>query len=94
MAKNTVGAILHRLGIPCVPHGFRSSFGVWVEECTDTPGSVAEAALAHQNRNQVEAAYLRTDLFDRRRRLMETWATYLQDGAGSTAHERLLRFIP
>ena len=80
MGKGTVGAILHRLGIPCVPHGFRSSFRVWVEECTDTPGSVAEAALAHQNRNQVEAAYLRTDLFDRRRRLMEAWATYLQQG--------------
>ena len=79
MAKNTVGAILHRLGISCVPHGFRSSFRDWVEECTDTPRSVAEAALAHQNRNQVEAAYLRTDLFDRRRQLMEAWATYLQD---------------
>lgn len=77
--KGAVGAILHRLGIDCVPHGFRSSFRIWVEECTDTPRSVAEAALAHQNRNQVEAAYLRTDLFDRRRHLMEAWATYLQE---------------
>ena len=54
--------------------------GNWVEECTSTPRSVAEAALAHQNRNQVEASYLRTDLFDRRRDLMEAWAAYLCSG--------------
>ena len=44
---------------------------------TDVRGSVAEAALAHVNNNKVEAAYLRTDLFDHRRELMEAWATYL-----------------
>ena len=47
IGKGSVGAILHREGLDCVPHGFRSSFGNWVEECTNTPKSVAEAALAH-----------------------------------------------
>lgn len=77
IGKGNVGKMLNREGVDCVPHGFRSSFRNWVEECTSTPRSVAEAALAHQNRNQVEASYLRTDLFDRRRDLMEAWAAYL-----------------
>ena len=77
VGSSTIAALLQRAEIGCVPHGFRSSFRNWVEECTDTRRSVAEAALAHVNRNQVEAAYLRTDLFDLRRKLMETWANYL-----------------
>ena len=44
---------------------------------TDHPREVAEAALAHKVRNPIEAAYRRTDLFERRRRLMDDWAAYL-----------------
>ena len=72
--------VLKTADIDAVPHGFRSSFRVWVEELTDTPRSVSEAALAHVNRNQVEAAYLRSDLFDRRRQLMEQWSHYVTAG--------------
>ena len=72
--------VLKTADIDAVPHGFRSSFRVWVEELTDTPRSVSEAALAHVNRNQVEAAYLRSDLFDRRRHLMEQWSQYVTIG--------------
>jgi len=57
-------------------HGFRSSFRNWAEEKTTTQHSVVEAALAHQVENKVEAAYLRTDLFAKRRRLMDSWATF------------------
>ena len=71
--------LLKRLGINAVPHGFRSSFRDWAAEETDHPREVAEAALAHVVRNQVEAAYRRTDLFERRRRLMADWAEYLAD---------------
>ena len=71
--------LLKRLGIDAVPHGFRSSFRDWAAEETDHPREVAEAALAHVVRNQVEAAYRRTDLFERRRRLMADWADYLAD---------------
>ena len=53
-----------------VPHGFRSSFFDWAAEETDHPREVAESALAHKVRDQVEAAYRRTDLFEPRRRLM------------------------
>ena len=65
-------------GIAAVPHGFRSSFRDWAAEETDHPREVVEAALAHVVKNKVEAAYRRTDLFERRRRLMDDWADYLE----------------
>ena len=69
--------LLARCGIACVPHGFRSSFRDWAAEETDHPREVVEAALAHRVQNPVEAAYARSDLFERRRRLMDEWAAYL-----------------
>ena len=70
-------ALLRRLEIPAVAHGFRSSFKDWTLEQTDTPWAVGEAALAHQLGNATEAAYARSDLFERRRALMQQWADYL-----------------
>jgi integrase len=57
-------------------HGFRSSFRDWVAERTNFPSEVAELALAHSVRNPVEAAYRRGDMFEKRRRLMQQWATF------------------
>ncbi len=57
-------------------HGFRSSFRDWAAEQTSFPREVAEAALAHGNPDKVEASYQRGDFFEKRRRLMEAWATY------------------
>ena len=76
-ASTALSELLGELKIAAVPHGFRSSFRDWAAEETDHPREVAEAALAHKVRNQIEAAYRRTDLFERRRRLMEEWARYL-----------------
>ncbi len=61
-------------------HGFRSAFRDWVAECTDFPGEVAEAALAHVVGDKVEAAYRRGDLFEKRRALMDSWARYCASG--------------
>lgn len=58
------------------PHGFRSSFRDWAEEKTNFPNSVIEASLAHTVKSKTEAAYLRTTLFDKRRRLMDAWANF------------------
>ena len=58
-------------------HGFRTSFKTWTMEKTDTPWEVGEAALAHQLGGSVEQAYARSDLFDRRRMLMQKWADCL-----------------
>lgn len=69
--------LLRRMGRNDVTtHGFRSTFRVWVEEQTDTPRAVVEMALAHAVGSAVEAAYLRSDLFERRRLLMAKWANY------------------
>ena len=69
--------LLGDLGIDAVAHGFRSSFRDWAAECTDAPREVCELALAHVNSDRVEAAYRRTDLFDRCRVLMADWAAYV-----------------
>ena len=69
--------LLRKLEIGAVPHGLRSNFRDWAAEETDHPREVVEAALAHVVHNKVEAAYRRSDLFERRRRVMEDWAAYL-----------------
>ena len=66
------------------PNGRRSSFRDWAAEATDHPREVVEAALAHVVRNKVEAAYRRSDLFERRRQLMDDWAAYLAGRKAST----------
>ena len=60
-------------------HGFRTSFKTWTMEQTNAPWAVGEAALAHQLGGSVEQAYARSDLFDRRRVLMQQWADYLTE---------------
>lgn len=57
-------------------HGFRSSFRDWAAERTSVPREVCEAALAHGVEDKTEAAYRRTDLFGRRRKLMDAWAAF------------------
>jgi integrase len=64
------------MGVEAVPHGFRSSFRDWCAEATNFPREVAEQALAHANPDRVEAAYFRSDLFEKRRVLMAEWATF------------------
>ena len=65
------------LGERATVHGFRSSFKNWTLEQTDAPWAVSEAALAHLLGNATEQAYARSDLFERRRALMQLWADYL-----------------
>ncbi len=79
MSDMTMMKILHSvdLGKRTTVHGFRSSFKNWTLEQTDTPWAVSEAALAHTLGNSTEQAYARSDLFDRRRDLMQMWADYL-----------------
>ena len=74
---------LGRLGIDATAHGFRASFRVWAQECTNSPREVCEAALAHTIKDKAEAAYARSDLFDKRRELMDGWARYLNPEAAT-----------
>ncbi|MGH7056810.1 MAG: tyrosine-type recombinase/integrase [Acetobacteraceae bacterium] len=59
-------------------HGMRSTLRTWASESTAFPSEVAEAALAHANRNKVEASYLRSTHVDRRRQLTAAWALYIE----------------
>jgi integrase len=68
---------LRRIGHPgLTAHGFRSTFRDWAAEKTNQPRAVCEAALAHALKDKTEAAYNRTDLFERRRELMGAWARF------------------
>ena len=77
-----LSALFRTLEVPAVPHGFRSTFRDWAAEETDHPREVVEAALAHAVRSPVEAAYARSDLFERRRLLMDEWAAYVVGSGG------------
>ena len=79
MSDMTMSKLVKELGYPVDIHGFRTSFRTWVQEQTNNAGEVAERALAHKAANKVEAAYARSDLFEKRRKLMDTWASYLND---------------
>jgi integrase len=57
-------------------HGFRSSFKDWARDRTGFENYVVESALAHAVGDKVEAAYARSDVIDKRRKLMEAWAAY------------------
>ena len=89
LGSTAMAGLLRALKIAAVPHGFRSSFRDWAEEETDHPREVAEAALVHKVRNPIEAAYRRTDLFERRHRLMDEWASYLAGESRQPASGRL-----
>jgi len=69
-------AALRRMGRDAITvHGFRSTFRDWAGETTGFPREVIEAALAHGIKDKAEAAYARSDLFEKRRKLMEAWTT-------------------
>jgi integrase len=74
-------------------HGFRSTFRDWCAEQTAVPNRIAEMALAHQVGSEVERAYLRSDLFDKRARLMQLWAQFCSQPARA-AEVVPLRAVP
>lgn len=82
LSDMTLSAVLRRMNVNAVPHGFRSTFRDWCAETTDYPNEVAEMALAHTVGNKVEAAYRRGDLFNKRKCLMQDWAKYLTNIQG------------
>lgn len=73
----TLNKLLHERGFDVDVHGFRTSLKTWCQERTNIPREVSEAALAHTIRDKSEAAYARSDLFEKRRDLMERWAGFL-----------------
>lgn len=91
LSDDTLGGVIERMnesedtprwvdpkdGRQVVPHGFRSSFRVWVGEATEFSRDLAEFALAHKLPDVVEAAYMRSALPERRVPLMQAWAVWV-----------------
>jgi integrase len=65
------------LTVEAVPHGFRSSFRDWAAEQTAYPDEIRKAASGHTVGDSVQQAYQRTDLLEKRRRMMEDWGRFL-----------------
>ena len=86
MSDMTLTKVLRSTGLAdrATVHGFRSSFRDWAAECTNAPHAVMELALAHAVGDSVEQAYARSDLLEKRRRLMEQWAAFI---TGSNARK-------
>ena len=70
-------AVMRRMEVDAVPHGFRASFSSWCASSTAYPSEVREMALAHAIGDGTVAAYQRSDLFEKRRNLMADWAKFL-----------------
>lgn len=77
LSENAMLEVIERMGRTGITvHGFRSSFKDWASESTSFDNIVSESALAHAIGDDTEAAYRRSDLFDKRRKLMDAWASY------------------
>jgi integrase len=63
---------------PAVPHGLRSTFRDWCAERTEYPRDMAELALAHTVGSEVERAYRRGDMIEKRRAMMAAWGRFLR----------------
>lgn len=79
LSDMTLSKLVKELGFDADVHGFRTSFRTWAQEQTDFAREVAEFALAHVVGDAAERAYARSDLFEKRREMMDPWAACLAD---------------
>lgn len=76
LSDMALAAVVRRMKVNAVPHGFRSTFKDWARSCTSYPDEVSELALAHVNNDATRAAYARDELLPKRKRLMNDWARF------------------
>lgn len=77
MSDAAMSQLMIREKLPYRPHGFRATFRTWVEEKTDTPFEVKEAALGHKVDKGIVGAYQRSDRIEKRRELQTLWSSYV-----------------
>ena len=77
LSDMSISMLCRRMKVDAVPHGFRATFKTWATEQTAFPDLVSEMCLAHKVGNDVREAYARGDLLDKRRKLIDTWADYV-----------------
>ncbi|MGQ0444953.1 MAG: tyrosine-type recombinase/integrase [Beijerinckiaceae bacterium] len=77
LSNMALEALLRRMKVEATVHGFRSAFRDWAGDKTSFPRELAEAALSHVIGDKAEQAYRRGDALEKRRKLMDAWASYL-----------------
>ncbi len=77
LSAHTFEYVLRDLGVPCKPHGFRTSFAVWCVEAGNFTDDIAQRVLGHVVGNAVSRAYQRSDFMDAKRRVLEDWAAFV-----------------
>lgn len=82
LSDMTLSKLLRELEIDAHVHGFRTSFKTWAQEQTSFANEVSEAALAHVVKDKAEAAYARSDLFEKRQSMMHQWSFKILEEAG------------
>jgi integrase len=80
LSNMAMNKVLRRIGTDVTVHGFRSSFRDWAGNETGYPRELIETALAHVIGDKAEQAYRRSDALEKRRQLMEAWASYCTAG--------------
>lgn len=94
LSDMTLTAVLRRMNVAAVPHGFRSTFKDWASERTHYANELSEMALAHMVESKTEAAYRRGDLLDKRRQMMKDWASFCEQQMRSSSVIPLRRGQP
>lgn len=79
LSDMTLSKLVKDQGFAVDVHGFRTSFRTWAQDRTNFPREVAEAALAHLSGDTVERAYARSDVFEKRRKMMDAWAAFVAE---------------
>jgi integrase len=79
--SNMALAMLLRMDVDATAHGFRTSFRTWCSDVAHVPFEVAEACLSHKIGSAVSRAYARSDMLERRRPVMQAWASYVERNA-------------
>jgi len=77
LSDMSISMLCRRMKVEAVPHGFRSTFKDWATEQTSFPDLVSEMCLAHKVGSAVREAYARGDLLEKRRKLIDAWAEYI-----------------
>lgn len=93
LSDMALSAVLRRMKVDAVPHGFRSTFRDWAAEVSSYPGEMAEMALAHTIDSKTEKAYRRGDMLAKRARMMSDWSDYI-DSAPATDNVTPFRLTP
>ena len=79
LTDSTVSKMFRENNFGTVPHGLRTSFRMWAAEKSNVESMVAEHALAHVEGSESLRAYQRSDVFERRRGLMDGWADFIEN---------------